>query len=722
MTIESEAPPRGSLLKVSLIIIAILLAVILAGWSTFAYLRQGLPSVEELENINPALATKILDRNGVLLKELYTQRRSYVPLRDIPPVVVQAFLATEDHKFYEHWGMRPVALVFAVAKSIVALNFSPRGASTITQQLAKNLYFGPQRKITRKLRELMTAIEIERYYSKDEILEMYLTQTYFGAGAYGIGAAAATYFSKSVAELTVNEAAILAAIPKSPTRYNPLQYPQNNLVRRNLVFERMAVVGFITKADRDSLIDTPLPLRPSAERTQEGIAPYFTENVRQDLNQLGKRHGFDPYQDGLTVYTTLDARLQNCADRAVAKVLPELQEKVNDIYKVTNLKARIKELYPDSTTAAIRKLASNKRLADSLASAEMPVEIAFVALDPNTGHILAMIGGHDFAVTKFNRATQAVRQPGSCFKPFVYASAIDKGMPISEKVSNEEIVITLENGDLWAPRNFSNEYGGVVDLRQALAKSLNVVSVRLIREHTTPRDVADLAHSAGITTKLDPYDALALGSSGVIPIDLVGAYQIFQTLGVWSKPIGVTGLDDQFGQTIEQFRNERKVVLSEETAFLVQSLMRSVSDYGTAASLRSKYSFHKPTAGKTGTTNETTDAWFVGFTPDLLAGVWVGLDDPAKSLGRGQEGGKAALPIWAEFMLAAYDVMDYPESDFRTAKNVVTAEICVESGELAGAGCTDIRVEYFAKQSELPEPCSLHGAFRTPRGRKPSLF
>lgn len=361
------------------VVLAVLAVMIIGTWSFIAYLKTDLPSVEELENINPALATKILDRNGVLIKELFTQRRSYVPLRDMPPEVIQAFLATEDHKFYDHWGMRPAALGVAILKAIVTLDLHPRGASTITQQLAKNLYFGPQRKITRKLRELLTAVEIERYYSKDEILEMYLTQTYFGAGAYGIGAAAATYFSKSVPELNVNEAATLAAIPKSPTRYNPLQNPQNTLVRRNLVFGRMEDVGYITKAERDSLVDTPLPLHPSMDRTQEGIAPYFTENVRQELNRLGDRHGFDPLQDGLTVYTTLDAKLQKCAEDAVAKVLPELQDKVNEIHKITNVKLRLKEMYPDSNTAAIRRLASNKRLADSIATAELPVQVAFVA-------------------------------------------------------------------------------------------------------------------------------------------------------------------------------------------------------------------------------------------------------------------------------------------------------------------------------------------------------
>lgn len=709
-------------MKFWIVIGVVVLVGFFGGGYLLSELTEGLPSVEELENYNPALSTKILDRNGVLLKELYMQRRSYVPLSETPEVMVQAVLAIEDHKFYDHWGMRPVALATAIARSILTLDFHPRGASTITQQLAKNLYFGPQRKLTRKFRELLAAIEIEKYYSKDEILEMYLTQTYFGAGAYGIGAAANTYFSKSASDLNINEAATLASIPKSPTRYNPLQNPQNTIARRNLVLERMEDVGFITKAQRDSLKDTSLPLRPSTDRGDIGIAPYFTENVRQELNKLSRVHEFDPYKDGLTVYTTLDARLQECADHAVSTVMPELQGKLNVVYRETKLRERLRDLYPDSSTTAIRKLAGNKVLADSLALAEMPVEVAFVALDPLTGHILAMVGGHDFERTKFNRATQAIRQPGSSFKPFVYASAIDQGTTIPTHVSNEEIVITLETGDLWAPRNFSGEYGGEVDLREALTKSLNVISVRLIREHTTPASVAKLATGMGITTKLDPYDALALGSSGVIPIDIIAAYQAFQTLGVWSKPIGITGISDQYEQPIEQFRTERKVVLNEQTAFLVQSLMRSVSDYGTAASLRSKYDFRIPTAGKTGTTNENTDAWFIGFTPDLLAGAWVGMDDPAQSLGRGQEGSKAALPIWAEFMLEAYRVMDYPPADFRIPEGIVAADICVESGQLATDGCEKTRTEYFKSGAEMPESCRLHGTFRTPRGRRPKLF
>ncbi|MDD5089002.1 MAG: transglycosylase domain-containing protein, partial [bacterium] len=280
--------------------------LVLAGIRYYFVLREGMPSVEQLENFEPQLSTKLLDRNGTLIKEIYTQRRSYEPLSRTPACVTQAFLAIEDHKFYEHWGIRPAALAKAAVISLIRFDLRPRGASTITQQLARNLYYTSKRSLTRKLREALTAIEIERYYSKDEILEMYLTQTYFGAGAHGIAAAASTYFSKSVPELTIAEAALLAGIPRSPTRYNPLNYPDNALARRNLVLWRMWKVGFLTRAGYDSLSAVPLGLQPSALGGEAGIAPYFTEIVRQQLNVIGREHGFDPYRDGVTVHTTLD--------------------------------------------------------------------------------------------------------------------------------------------------------------------------------------------------------------------------------------------------------------------------------------------------------------------------------------------------------------------------------------------------------------------------------
>lgn len=696
--------------------------MIVAGIAFYTSLRAEMPSVEQLENFDPQLSTKLLDRRGEVIKEIYTQRRSYISLAETPPPVAQAFLAIEDHRFYEHWGMRPLALVGAAAKSLLRFDFHFRGASTITQQLARSLYYTTQRTLVRKLREALTAVEIERHYSKDEILEMYLTQTYFGAGAYGISAAAATYFSKSVPELAVEEGALLAAIPKSPTRYNPLNNPETALARRNVVLQRMREVGFLSPAAFDSLRKLGLNLRPSTLEGSRSVAPYFTETVRQQLNGIGKTFGFDPYRDGVTVLTTLDARLQECAELAVDSTLPDLQKRVRGVFRETKLATVLRKVFPDSSAKSHRRMAGEMPLIDSLARIYMPVQVALTALDPASGHILAMIGGRDFEESKFNRAVQAVRQPGSAFKPFVYAATLDAGTPITTRISNDSLF--LEKGGEWIlwPRNYDDDYGGDVDLREGLYRSLNVVAVRLIRDRTSPADVAALAQQCGITTRLDPYDALALGSSGVIPLDLAAAYQVFQSGGIWSKPMYITEIDDQFNQVICQYRPVRKAVLPEETAFLVQSLLRSVVEKGTGYGLRSAFGFRRPAAGKTGTTNDFTDAWFVGFTPHIVVAVWVGLDDPSIPLGKHMQGASAALPIWARFVRAAYDTLGYPEEDFPLPRGIMTAEICEETDLLAGPHCPQIRTEYFNRNNALPEPCTLHSGFKNTRKQRPRLF
>lgn len=713
-------PPRKRLrLWLTIIFAAV---VVLGGAGFYLYLRSGMPSVEQLENFEPKLSTKLLDRNGEVIKEIYTQRRSYVPLSETTLWVTKAFLAIEDHKFYEHWGLRPMALVKAVLEGVIHFDFHFRGASTITQQLARNLYYSSQRNVVRKIREALTAIEIERYYSKDEILEMYLTQTYFGAGAYGIGAAATTYFSKTPADLTPEEAALLAAIPKSPTRYNPLANPDNALARRNAVLKRMHEVGYLTDVAYEQARKQPLKLRPSSIDGSSGIAPYFTETIRQQLNTIGRNYNFDPYRDGVTVHTTLDATLQACAEDAIGSTLPELQKRVNSTFRETQLTGVLKRVYPNASVKERRRMSMDSKLVDSLANVYMPVQVAFVALDPKTGAILAMVGGRDFQESKFNRAVQAVRQPGSCFKPMVYATVLDQGIPITTRVSNERISLPGGNGRTWSPQNYDGDYGGTVDLREGLYRSLNVVAVRLIHDYTSAKDVAKMAHKLGITTQLDPYDALALGSSGVIPLDLASAFAVFQTGGVWSKPMYMTEIDDQYGQPIVSYRPEHQAVLSEQTAFLVQTLLRSVVDRGTAAGLRGTYNFRLPAAGKTGTTNDYTDAWFMGFTPHILAGVWVGLDDPSKSLGRGMQGAHAALPIWAKFINEAYSEMEYPAADFAVPRGISVAQVCDDTDMLATPNCPRVHSEYFNTKFPLPAPCTLHGGSKSLKKQRPSLF
>lgn len=700
------------------------LVILGGGFRFYRFLTFGMPSLEQLENYDPKLSTRILDRNGAVIKVLYTQRRFYVPLSRVSPYMLKALLAIEDHKFYRHWGIRPDALAAALVKDIALLRFRPRGASTITQQLARTLYFSRERTVVRKLREQLTAIQVERRYSKDEILEMYLTQSYFGHGAYGIGAAAKTFFSCTPAQLTLPQAALIAGLPRSPSSYDPLRYPSRARERRHLVLWRMWKLGYITEAQYKETAGCDLGLNPPiVEEAGEGISPYFTENVRQILGRRAEALGIDPYHDGLTIETTLDARLQACAEQAVAEWMPVLQEQVNKAYCRSELYGLLRRLYPDATSAKLRRLARDRVLVDSLLRAELEVQLAFVAIDPSTGGILAMIGGRDFARTKFNRATQAVRQPGSAFKPVLYATLVEKGLPLSTRVPNEEVIVELPNGDIWAPQNFDSSVGGDASLREGLQRSLNLVSVRLLRDYTSPRDVVAMARCLGIRTHIDPVDALALGTSGFIPLELVSAYGVFQARGVRAEPMYITRVLDEFGQVVAEYSPQRSVVLSEETAFLMTSLLESVTEQGgTGVGLRSRFHFEHTAAGKTGTTDDFTDAWFVGFTPHLAAAIWVGLDNPAKTLGEGQEGAHAALPIWAKFMALAYDTMGYPEEAFVPPEGIITAEVCAESGKLAREGCPRVYTEYFERKHLLEEYCPLHIGSSWPHRRWPSIL
>ena len=700
------------------------LLILVGGIRYYRFLLSEMPSLEQLESYDPKLSTCILDRNGEVIKELYTQRRFYAPLADISPVMIRALLAIEDHKFYYHWGIRPEALAGVLVKEIAKFRFRPRGASTITQQLARMLYLSRERTIVRKLREQLTAIQIERHYSKDEILEMYLTQSYFGHGAYGVGAAAKIFFSTSPAQLTLTQAALIAGLPRSPSGYDPFRHPERAKKRRNLVLWRMRKLGHINEAVYRETIASELDLLPpETEEAGEGVAPYFTENVRQILGRKAADLGFDPYHDGLTIETTLDARLQACADSAVAEWMPELQRQVSKAYPRSELYELLRGLHPDATSSQLRKLARNKELVDSLLQAEMEVQVAFIAIDPATGGILAMVGGRDFALTKWNRATQMVRQPGSAFKPFLFAEVVDKGLPLSVHVPNEPVVVELLDGEIWAPQNFDSSVGGDASLRRALKKSLNLVSIRLLRDYTTPQDVVLMARRLGVTTRIDAVDALALGTSGMIPLELASAYGVFQTGGVLARPMYITRILDEFGQTIAEYSPQRSAVLSEETAFLMTSLLESVTAYGgTGIGLRTRFHFDSTAAGKTGTTDDFTDAWFVGFTPHLAAAVWVGLDSPSKTLGEDQEGAHAALPIWARFVKMAYDTMGYMDKPFAKPDGIVTAKVCRESGKLAREGCPDVYIEYFNRKYPLEEYCPLHIGSTLPDRKWPSIL
>ena len=670
-------------------------------------LSVGLPSLDELSDYEPRLATRILDRNGETLTELYTQRRLMTPLDQLPKYLVDAFLVTEDSRFAEHWGVDLVRIVKAVMVDVASMSLR-QGASTITQQLARDLYLHKRRTFGRKIRETLTAIQIERHYSKREILEMYLTQIYFGHGAYGVTAAAERYFDKKPMELTIGESALLSGLPKAPSNYSPITRPAASERRRNLILGVMRDQGVISDSEFTVAVLNPPVLNPALSDSAYGTAPYFTEMVRQKLAEEGEELGFDYLADGLTVQTTLDARMQRFVEKAVADHLGPMQSDYRFRFVRKHINKVSKRLY-GIEEAEWWKLRADSAIVDSLFPAKGIVQVAVIVLDPTTGDILALTGGRDFAKYKFNRAIQAVRQPGSVFKPFVFTAAIDNGYPPSFQLLNQDIVVPQADGSLWIPQNYDGSHGGLTTLRDALKKSLNLVTARLVQEVVPPTMIVTYARQMGITTKIDAVDAIALGSSGMIPIEATAAYSIYAAGGIYSAPRMMTSIADRFGEKIRQYPVNRRVALSAETAYIMSDMLRTALNNGTGASARWFYNFRVNAAGKTGTTNDCTDAWFIGFTPRLVCGVWVGLDDPAEPLGPKQTGAVVALPIWANFMKMAYDSLGIPEEDFIMPAGVISLRICDETKELATSYCPATVMELFKRDARPTEECSKHG-------------
>jgi penicillin-binding protein 1A len=707
-TRETRAALEKRWFRISFLLVG-LLAVILV--VSLVILSRDLPSPSQLENYQPRLVTRILARDGTVIKELYTQKRFFVPLDSIPAFVVQAVIATEDRKFFDHWGINMLTIGRAFLVNLASMGIR-QGASTITQQLARNLYLTHRRTITRKIRETITAIEIERTYSKREILEMYLTQTYFGSGVYGIGAAAWRYFSKEVGDLTLSEAAMLVGLLKAPAHYNPIYKPEAAVARRNVILNSMRVCDYLTEAAYREAIDEAIVLNLSEEMDEVGIGPYFTEMIRQELEEREEEYGFDYYRDGLTVETTLEPRLQRYAEQAMQEHMKTMQPKETTRYLVEDRTEFVHHKYPDAGPLELYEILQDSARLDSMIRSETVVQVAFVALDPQTGDILVMIGGRDFRAYKFNRAIQSHRQPGSTFKPFAYVSAIDNGYPLTTRLLNQDVVAELPGGKRWTPPNFDGSRGGLTTLREAIQHSINLVSVRLVLELTKPIQVVTYAHQMGIDSPLDTVSALVLGCSGVTPLELVSAYSALAARGLRAEPMAIRRIIDRHGNVLEENTPRKEVVLSEETAYLMTSMLESAINRGTGGSSRWKYGFRAPAAAKTGTTNEFTDAWFVGYTPKLAAGVWVGLDDPGLSLGKGWSGARAALPIWARFMKMAYDSLGYEWEEFEMPAGVVEREICKDSYLLATKYCPNTYKEVFNRKYQPRETCPIHNRVR----------
>ena len=690
----------------------ILIAVGMLGvLSIILILSRDLPSLEQLENYDPDLVTRIYSADGKVLNELFVQKRVFIELDKIPEHMQYAVVSSEDRRFFDHWGLSMRSIARAVMVNTLSLSYR-QGFSTLTQQLARNLYksVGFEDSILRKVKEMITAIQIERTYTKDEILEMYLNTVHFGHGTYGVEAATKRFFGKESKYLTIDESALLVGLLPAPASYSPIHHPDRAIRRRNTVLRLMRDQGYIGKGEHEE--NRARTLETVLEVPKRGTAPYFTEYVRRVLEKQDTALGINIYRDGLKIYTTLDSRLQAIAEDAVLKTVKDDQERLNKrLYKNREEFEDLAYLTIYEEDSIKMMLAGEGQLYKDLRD-KLLVQSAFVALDPNTGGILAMVGGRPDYHDQYNRAVQAKRQPGSVFKPFVYTTALDNGYPVTEQLLNQPVVLNIQNMDgtwvKWKPQNYDGSTGGLTTFREGLRKSMNLISVRMVQQDIAPADqVKQTAKRMGINTDIRAVDAIALGTSEVFPIEMVSAYSALSNMGVYSKPFAITKIEDRYGNIIKEYYPDRKEVLSEETAYLMTSLMQTVMDRGTGGSARWKYKFNRPAAGKTGTTQGWSDAWFVGFTPQIAAGCWFGVDDFKVPLGPGQDGSKAALPAWARFMKAAHDTLGFPVEKFARPSGIEDSEICSVTKKLPLPACP-VETEIFKSGTEPTQKCKVH--------------
>jgi 1A family penicillin-binding protein len=669
------------------VVFALLAAIPLAGgiWTAFG-LTNGLPDEAAIGRMGEMdQATAVYDAANSLVFTIYKERRMDVPLESVAPEMVTALLAIEDQRFYDHHGFDLIRIVSAGLANLRRGRVT-QGGSTITQQLARQSFLTPDKTIRRKLQELILAARIERRYSKQEILNLYLNKVYFGDGLYGVEAAAQGFFGKHASDLSLAEAALLAGLVKSPSSYAPTVSLERATSRRNLVLQVMLDSGVIDKPAWESARASKVALT-YALKDDEPYGQYFKEQVRRELvNRFGWQR---VYQGGLRVYATLDARMQQAAEVAVAQTLKSLDER--------------------------RQKIANRRAKDAPPLPSDPLQAALVAIDPHSGEVRAMVGGRDFVESHFNRAVQARRQPGSAFKPFVYAAALEAGYSPASIIENLNAPIDTLQGE-WAPED-EHSTADSMSLRAGLRTSSNRAAVRLLQDVGIPKTVA--AVKAMGVGDVPSVPSLALGSGEVTLQSLTVAYAAFATDGEVPRPYLIRRVEDRNGNVLFSSEPYASRVISDSTAYLMASMMADVINSGTGARARS-LGFTLPAAGKTGTTNDYNDAWFVGFTPKLLAGVWVGFDQPRTILPRGFAS-DVAVPLWAAFMKTATkgDKAEW----YTPPADVTTAVVCRMSGKLATEGCEHVEVldakgelerrsmvytDYFAVGNQPTERCDLH--------------
>ena len=745
-----------------------------------------IPSFEELENPDSKLATQVIAEDGEILTTFHIENRSYVTYEELSPNLVNAAIATEDVRFHRHSGIDFRALGRVVFKTVLGGNSGQGGGSTLTQQLAKTLY--PREDVSSKipgvstlkmvwikLKEWITAVKLERNYTKDEIMNMYMNQVFFGSNAYGIKAASQTFFGKNPIDLTVEESATLVGMVNKPTRYNPALNPDKSLVRRNFVISQMEKAGFLTKEERDSIQQIPIVLSYQIQDHNAGLGPYFRDMLRRTMNAKEPRKSsyaqYEDYvvdsllwaddglygwlnknkkadgssynldKDGLRIYTTINYKMQKYAEEAVAEHLGkdlqksfwrDLRWKTNKPFSNDIPKETIDQLMKQARRWSDRyRIMKNNGAseADIRKSFDEPVEMrvfswnrkgyidtvmtpddsiryykshlraAFMAIEPNTGHVKAYVGGPNYRYFKYDNVRQGKRQVGSTIKPFLYTLAMQEGMSPCDKVVN--VPQTFIVGDTtWTPKSTDKDewIGQTVTLKWGLTKSSNNISAYLMKQYG-PNAMVDMMRKMGVGSYLDPVYPLCVGSADISVYEMVAAYNTFPSKGVYVSPIFVTRIEDNMGNVLGEFNNQKREAVSEYTAYLMANLMQGVVNSGTGVRLRAKYGLKGEIAGKTGTTNDQSDGWFIGYTPSLTAGVWVGAEDrqvhfESLSLGGGSN---MALPIWGLFMQKVMKdgTLGVYETDRFIAPPGITLNLSCDGSDADAAVRAEESEEYF---------------------------
>lgn len=715
-----------------------------------SYLNR-LPQVEQSETFRPNVPGQVYSSDGRLIEEFAVEKRVLLrSIDEISPYLKNALIAVEDAHFYQHPGVDPWGILRALYVNLKTGRVV-EGGSTLTQQLAKLLFLRPEKTMERKIQEAMLAVQLERRYTKDEVFLLYANQIYLGHGVYGVQAASNYYYGKTAKNLNLEEAALIAALPKAPENFSPYTHPEQAMNRRNHVLQRMLQEQFISKSDAETAKKKPLGVKTVVPKVS--IAPYFTEEIRKYLET---KYGFSGiYESGLQIYSTLDPEMQSAAEKALDRGVRALDKrrgfrKITTVLKpdqinqfrspdwsrkftpdlvvqgiiteitprhvVVKIGEQTVNLLPEGwtwtgrkeasslfvtgavTDFKIREMEAEKIVAISLDQAPV-VDGALVAMDIKTGRILALIGGSDFATKKFDRATQAYRQTGSAFKPFVYAAAFERGYTPSDVLVDTPLsYYDPWTKTTWSPQNYTGDFLGPMTLRRALELSRNTIAVKLL-EQIGVKYAIRYVENFEVAGKMQPYLPLALGASEATLIDMVRSYGAFANQGLMMRPYFVDKVLDRDGNLLEQNLPSAKEVMRADVAYLMTDVLQGVIQRGTAVKAKK---LKRPLAGKTGTTDDCTDAWFIGYTPSLVAGVWVGYDEK-KSLGKKETGAEAALPIWIDFMGAV--LQDKPVEEFQATSNILTIAVDRHSGLRATPDCTDVILESFVAGTEPKQYC-----------------